>query len=50
MIWLFSLIITIFGIIGVIKSIKNENDDLFIISIFISSSFFLVFLSQVFPN
>lgn len=50
MIWLFSLIITIFGIIGVIKSIKNENDDLFIISIFVTSAFFLVFILPFFPN
>lgn len=50
MLWLFSLIITIFGIIGVIKSIENENDYLFVISIFIASVFFLIFLSQVFPN
>lgn len=50
MLWLFSLIITFLGVVGVIKSIKNENDCFFVISIFIASTFFLIFLSQVFPN
>lgn len=50
MILLFSLIVTIFGIVGVIKSIKYDFDELFIISIFISSTFFIVLLSLLFPN
>ena len=50
MILLFSLIVTIFGIIGVIKSIKYNFDELFIISIFISSTFFIVLLSSLFPT
>lgn len=50
MLLLFSLIVTIFGIIGVIESIKYNFDELFIISIFISSTFFIVLLSLLFPN
>ncbi len=50
MLRLFSLIITIIGIVGVIKSIKYNFDELFIISMFISSTFFIVLLSSLFPN